>query len=302
MRDNQQLPLVSVAVVTYNQRNFLDQCLASIVEQDYPALQIVVADDASLDGTADLIASYAEGFPSKFIVRVAERNGGVTVNQNAALAACTGKYIAWIAGDDLMLPGKIAAQVSYMEANPNCAICYHDLESFNSDSDTILGLTSDVDPQRSGGFATLVRHGQFHGAVSSMVRRSHSPSVMDPSIKVASDWIYYVECLAQGGTINPIPGVLGRYRRHANNVTATTDKAPRFTLFSEHLQMCAMILARWPHSASDVRFRMAKLIAMQRWQDGGAHYRSYLKASLAMRFSFKTVAALIADLLFNVRR
>ena len=302
MSEDEQGPLVSVAVITFNQRDFLDQCLASIVAQDYPALEIVVADDASTDGTAELLASYADRYPGKFKIRIAERNGGVTANQNVALADCTGKYLAWIAGDDLMLPGKISAQVAYMERNPGCAICYHDLESFSSDSKSSLGLTSHVDPQRSGGFATLIRHGQFHGAVSSMVRRSQSPTVIDPSIKVASDWLYYVECLAKGGTINPIPGVWGRYRRHANNVTATTDKSARFALFQDHLKSCAIIVARWPHSASDARFRMAMLLRLQRWQDDGAHYRDYLKGSLAMHFSFKTAAALLADIFFGWRR
>ena len=302
MSEEQPHPLVSVAVVTYNQRDFLDECLKSILAQDYAALQIVVADDASSDGTAELIASFAERHPGKFTIRIAERNGGVTVNQNAALAACTGTYISWMAGDDLMLPGKISEQVAYMERNPGCAICYHDLELFDSDSKAILGRMSDFDVQRSGGLATLVRYGHFHGAVSSMVRRSHSPTAIDPTIKVASDWLYYVECLAKGGTINPIPGVFGRYRRHANNVTATTDRSMPIALLQDHLQSCAIILARWPHTASDVRFRMAKLITMQRWQDGGAKYREYLNASLKIRFSVKVAAALLADLLLSVRR
>lgn len=302
MSESEQQPLVSVAVVTYNQRDFLDQCLKSILAQDYPALQIVVADDASTDGTAALIADYARRYPDKIVPQIAARNGGVTANQNAALAAATGKYLAWIAGDDLMLPGKISAQVAYLERNPGCAICYHDLELFDSDSNSTLSLMSDFDVQRSGGFATLVRYGHFHGAVSSMVRRSQSPTAIDPSIKVASDWLYYVECLAKGGTINPIPGVWGRYRRHANNVTATTDKSPPFALYQDHLQSCAIILARWPHSARDVRFRMAKLIAMQRWQDGGAKYRDYLVSSLKMRFSAKIFAGLVANTIFGLKR
>lgn len=294
--------MVSVAVVTFNQRDFLDACLKSILAQNFADIEVIVADDASTDGTADLLAKYAERHPTTFKIHIAERNGGVTANQNIALAACSGKYIAWIAGDDLMLPGKISAQVAYMEHNLDCAICYHDLELFDSDSGVTLSRMSDFDVQHSGGFGTLVRHGHFHGAVSSMVRRSQSPAIIDSSIKVASDWLYYVECLAKGGTINPISGVWGRYRRHSKNVTASTDRSAPFALFQEHLQSCAIILARWPHSASDVRFRMAKLVAMQRWQDNGTKYREYLMASLAIRPSVKVAAALYADLFLGVRR
>jgi hypothetical protein len=47
---------------------------------------------------------------------------------------------------------------------------------------------------------------------------------------------------------------------------------------------------------------MAKLLLMQRWQEGGAHYAEFLKASLAMRFSFKALAALVAHRLFGLCR
>lgn len=297
-----EAPLVSVAVVTFNQRDFLDECLLSILDQDYRPLEIVVADDGSTDGTDRLLDDYARDHPGRFVILRAERNQGVTANQDLALSGCRGKYIAWIAGDDLMLPGKISAQVAFMEANSGCNICYHDLELFDSDSGKTLCRTSDYDRQRTGGFATLVRHGHFNGAVSSMVRRSASPATFDRSIPVASDWLYYIECLTNGGTINPIPGVLGRYRRHANNVTGSTGRSQPFPLFVEHLQSCAVIIAKWPAAARHVRFRASKLLLMQRWCQDGARYRDYLRASLAVRFSPAVFAALIANILFGVRR
>ena len=70
----------------------------------------------------------------------------------------------------------------------------------------------------------------------------------------------------------------------------------------EHLQSCAIILGRWPDMAREVRYRMSRLLIMQRWQDGGAHYRAYLNASLGMHFSPKVLAALMADILFKMRR
>ncbi len=294
--------LVSVALVTYNQRDFLEACLKSILAQDYPAMEVIVADDASTDGSSELIAGYAALHPDRIFAHIAENNRGVTGNQQVALTACTGKYVAWMAGDDLMLPGKIAAQVAYLESNPDCTICYHDLELFDSDSGKILGRMSDFDCQRSGGFATLVRYGHFHGAVSSMVRRSKSPTVFDPNIAVASDWLYYVECLANGGTIEPIAGVWGRYRRHAKNVTASTDASQPVALFQEHMVSCAIILSRWPEAARHVRFRIANILAMQRWQAGGEKYRQYLKASLAMRFSIRVATGLLANVLFGIKR
>ena len=165
-----ELPLVSVAVVTYNQRAFLKECLESILQQDYPNIEIVVADDASQDGTQDMLREYAASGRGNFVLRLAAMNQGITQNQNLAQSACSGKYVAWIAGDDLMLPGKIKKQVDFLERNPEYAICYHDLDVFDSDSNNTIHLRSQIDRPRVGGLKTLVRYGCFNGAVSNMVR------------------------------------------------------------------------------------------------------------------------------------
>lgn len=294
--------LVSVAVVTYNQKAFLEECLQSILAQDYPSFEIVVADDGSTDGTAELLARFERDHPGKFVIRRSEKNRGVTANQDLALSACRGDYIAWFAGDDVMLPGKLSAQVRHMEANPRCIICYHDVELFDSDSGRTIQLWSEFDRPRRGDFVTLVRHGHFNTGPSSMVRASASPRRCEPSIRTASDWLYYVECLANGGTIEPIDGIYARQRRHRANVTGPMARSQPSRLFVEHLQSCAIILGRWPQSAPHVRYRMSRLLLQQRWQNDGAHYADFLRASLSIRFSPKVLAALIANRLFGVRR
>lgn len=131
---NQKFPLVSVAVISYNQKEFLRDCINSILEQDYPNFEIVIADDGSTDGTQDMLREYSKKKPRKFVLRLAEKNQGVTANSNAAHSACEGKYIAWMGGDDLMLAGKLSKQTAFMEKNSDCVICYHDLEVFESTS------------------------------------------------------------------------------------------------------------------------------------------------------------------------
>jgi glycosyltransferase involved in cell wall biosynthesis len=295
-------PLVSVAVVTYNQVAFLEQCLRSVLDQDYPNFEIVVADDGSTDGTAELLKEFEREQPGKFVIRRSEQNRGITANHDAALAACSGDYVAWIAGDDLMLPGKLSAQVAHMEANPACAICYHDVELFDSDSGRTLQLWSDFDRPRTGTFETLVRYGHFNAGSSSMVRASASPKSFDPAIPTASDWLYYVECLADGGFIAPIEGIFGKLRRHRANVTGELSRSQPPQLFRQHLQSCAIILGRWPHAAPHVRYRMSRLLLQQRWQDEGADYSDFLRASLDWRFSMKPFVALVAFLLFGIKR
>ncbi len=283
------LPRVSVAVVTYNQRDFLEECLESILRQDYPNIEIVVADDASSDGTREMLLEYAASGRGEFVLRFAAENGGITSNQNVAASACSGKYLSWMAGDDLMLPGKLSKQVAIMENNPDCVICYHDLDVFDSYTGRTIRKHSDIDKPREGDVRTLVRYGCFNGAVSNMVRSDFQPApAFDARIPIASDWLYWIECLWKGGRIIYIDEVLGRHRRHANNVTSSSSRLPSLKEVQDHLFTCEIVLSRAPQLIGEVNARKAYLMQSLRWIEEGSSYRNYLWASLSYRFRLKT--------------
>lgn len=239
------VPLVSIAIITFNQKEFLIECVESILSQDYPNLEIVIADDCSTDGTQEAMHDYAARHPGKFTLVFAPANQGITANSNAALFACSGSYIAWMGGDDLMLPGKLSKQVAYMETHADCSICYHDLDVFDSDSDKTLYLFSDRAPPKQGGVEVLVTNQCFNGACSCMVRADKSPAKgFNPLIPYASDWMYWIETLHNGGTINYLDEVLGRYRRHGGNVTKVSAKIAQNDL--DHLNTCNFLMALDP--------------------------------------------------------
>lgn len=239
------LPLISVAIVTYNQKEFLRECIESCLSQDYPNIEIVVADDCSTDGTQEMLFDYKNLHPNKFILKFSDENKGITVNANVAHFACSGKYIAWMGGDDLMLPGKISRQVEYMENNPNCTICYHDLDVFDSASGRTNFYFSRHFKPREGRVDQCIKYGTFNGASSTMVRAERAPKEgFDLRLPVASDWLYWVESLANGGTINYIEEVLGRYRRHVSNITQDQNSISQGEL--DHLVSCQILIARHP--------------------------------------------------------
>lgn len=294
-------PLVSVALVTFRHRAFIEECLQAILHQDYPAIEIIVADDHSDDGSKEVIAAVAAANPGRLTVLESDRNLGILANHQRALDACTGKYIAWMAGDDLMKPGKIAAQVALMEADPICAVCYHDLNVVDVASGATLYRSSAVDRPREGGIETLARYGAFNLGTSNMVRASASVP-FDPHVPYAFDWLYYTQCLAGGGTIRHIARVLGEYRRHRGNITHSKNKSPPRALFDDHVASCDILLAQHPQLGDAIAERKSKLFAQQRWDDGGGEYARWLLASLRQRFSSKIALALVANLLFAVKR
>lgn len=103
-------------VPVWNGGRFLGECLESLVAQDYPAMEVVVVDDGSTDGSADL----AEAFPA---VRVLRRpHEGLGASRNAGIAASTGALIGFCDADDSWKPQKARVQVEYLAANPACGV------------------------------------------------------------------------------------------------------------------------------------------------------------------------------------
>jgi glycosyltransferase involved in cell wall biosynthesis len=286
-------PLVSIHVITYNQQQFVRETLNSVLSQDYSNLEIVVADDGSTDGTVDVILEYARAYPGRIVPLVSGPNLGITGNSNRGLRACKGKYIAFLGGDDLMLPEKIRLQVTYMETNPDCDVCYHDMEVFDSVSGAVLSLFSEISKPVTGRIREAIRYGTVNCASASMYRTLKIPkNGFDESLPVVSDWLFTIQALSSGGRLGFIDAVLGRYRRHSGNVT-NIDSPFRTRGFADTMQTCAICMSLYPVYLSDVIVRMSAILRESRWLSGGKFYSRFLWASLRLRISIKTIGGLI---------
>jgi glycosyltransferase involved in cell wall biosynthesis len=235
--------LVSVFSVTYNQQEFIRESIESVLDQDYDNLEIVIGDDCSQDNTWPIVQEYQRNHPDKIKAFRNEQNLGITGNCNEVLKRCTGKYIAFIAGDDVWLPEKISKQVEVMEGNQSVVLCYHDIEVFNSEDGKTLHFCNhgpSSSPPITGDTEKVAREvieqgTSFLHAVSVMARRDSIPATgFDQRVPVASDWLMWIEILAAGGPkrkVEYIPDVLTRYRRHGSNVTLLQNRVdPLVTL------------------------------------------------------------------------
>lgn len=99
-------PLASFCMITYNQREFIRDALLSAFAQTYSPLEIIISDDCSTDGTADIIRDEVEkyealGGPHRIIYFQNKTNLGISGNFNKAITASTGEMVICAAGDDL---------------------------------------------------------------------------------------------------------------------------------------------------------------------------------------------------------
>ena len=212
------LPKVSIHIISYNQRDFIREAVDSALAQDYPSFEVVIADDASTDGTAEILAEYQRTHPDWVVAVLGEENVGITRNSNRGLAACSGELIAFMGGDDVLLPGKVAAQVAWFAEDERRVLCGHQVEMFYDDgSRAPHPLTRHLLSGR--GAEPLIRHGPF-GATSVMVRRDRIPSYgFDEALATVSDQLLWVDVVRDDGILGHVPGTFARYRRHNANVT-----------------------------------------------------------------------------------
>ena len=114
-------PLVSICIGAYNRKDYIRECLDSALGQSWSNREIIVVDDASTDGTREILQSY--GSAIRLILR--DRNSGICpITRNQAAAAARGEYVALLDSDDVWHPDKLAKQVAFMESRPDVPLCH----------------------------------------------------------------------------------------------------------------------------------------------------------------------------------
>ncbi len=135
---------VSISCLTYNHADYIRQCLDGFIMQktDYK-FEVLVHDDASTDGTQDIIREYEEKYPDiiKPIYQTENQySQGINIDHTFQWPRIKGKYVAYCEGDDYWIDEyKLQKQYDAMESHPNCALCVHKTEviDYNSKSQSV---------------------------------------------------------------------------------------------------------------------------------------------------------------------
>ena len=112
-------PRVSVVMPSYNHAKYLRDAVDSVLSQDYPALELLVFDGGSQDGTVEILKSYGDRL--QFI---SERDRGQADAINRGLTRATGDILCWLNSDDMFIPGVIPRVVRAFEDSPQAEFVY----------------------------------------------------------------------------------------------------------------------------------------------------------------------------------
>jgi len=122
------LPRISIITPSYNQAEFLEQTIRSVLDQGYPNLEYMVVDGGSTDGSIEIVRKYEP----RLAWWVSEADLGQADAINKGLRRASGEIVAWLNSDDLYLPGTIAAIANAFTQTPQMGLIFGDVLSIDS--------------------------------------------------------------------------------------------------------------------------------------------------------------------------
>jgi glycosyltransferase involved in cell wall biosynthesis len=142
----------SLVTISFNQRQYLQEAMASVLDQDHCDLEYIVVDPGSTDGSRDLIRDYA----GRLSDMIFETDNGAAEGLNKGFARATGDIFGFLNSDDVLLPGAMKSVARVFEQHPDCDIVM-------GNGFTINALGERIRRIRAGGF-TLERY--FYGGAT----------------------------------------------------------------------------------------------------------------------------------------
>lgn len=260
-----ECPLVSVLMASYNAASWIGESIESVLAQTYPHSELVVADDASTDGTTAIVARYAAQHPNQVRLIRARERAGPTRRRNDALEAARGPLLAWLDHDDIWLPAKLEKQVAVLEEHPEVGLVYTGYEAFDDETGAAIPWRDEALESEGDVLADLFVKGCFIASITTLFRREalehRGIRFRETEFSFGDDYFLWL-VLALDWQVARVNEVLARYRRHADN------ESSRLAATNYHLmrvQLLRDFLAQFPEARERLGADVAAGFA--------AHYR-----------------------------
>lgn len=122
---------LSVVISAYNAERYILETLESVLSQDYPNFEVIVVDDCSTDGTANVVRSVAA--PNLRYERLPENSGCAARPRNVGIGLASGEIVVTLDADDIATPGSLSARARLLETQPDLGLVFCDGTKFHVD-------------------------------------------------------------------------------------------------------------------------------------------------------------------------
>lgn len=218
------LPTLSVITPSYNQGEFLEETLRSVIRQDYGPLEYIVIDGGSTDDSVDIIKSYA----GNLHYWVSEPDGSHTAGLLKGFARASGEILCWLNSDDLFEPGALVEVGHFFSTHPELSVVYGDALWIDRSGKVVR-------PKKEHGFNRFIwtYDHNFIPQPSTFWRKSVYDQVggLDTSYQLAFDADFWIR-LADITPLHHVPRIWSRMRLYPE------QRNQKFRALSDHEDLC----------------------------------------------------------------
>lgn len=206
-------PKISIVTPSFNQGNFIERTINSVLDQNYENLEYYIQDGGSNDATLDILKKYSDrltGWESKL-------DNGQTHAINLGFAKTTGEIMAWLNSDDILLPGTLNYVADFFNCHPEIDVVYGNRIQID-ENDRNIGRW--IIPKHED---AILSWADFIPQETVYWRRSIWEKVdekLDESFCFAMDWDFLVRLRDAGANFARLPRFMGGFRIHPNQKTS----------------------------------------------------------------------------------
>jgi alpha-1,3-rhamnosyltransferase len=216
--------IVSVIIPSYNHATYIEECVISVINQDYKFIELIIIDDGSTDRSVDRINQLLEVCKKRFLRFKfhARENRGLAQTLNEGLEWCRGEYLQCLASDDIILPHKTSCLVDHLEKNMDCIGVYGDVNHILSNG---LVVSKGVRKNKRYKFRDISLHYHYLPAPAQLLRMEKIRSINGFNTKfLIEDWSMCLGLTINGGAIDYIGNIVSLYRHHESNISKNNKK------------------------------------------------------------------------------
>lgn len=229
-------PYVSIGLPVFNGERFLGRALDTLLGQDFRDLEVVVSDNASTDGTVELLRKYADADPRlRFEVQPTNRGASWNFNRVLAMAHPGARYFTWAAADDERTPDYLTRTIPILDGDPSVSLAHTGSADIDQDSYVLKTWAQPVDTwasfdvaERVAGLVTM-RHECF--TAFGLIRMEIAKQTRGLGTFADSDNVLITEIALRGRFVHDDAVCFFRRQHSYRSMVAFTDQRDRVAWF-----------------------------------------------------------------------
>lgn len=212
-------PKISIVTPSYNQDEFLERTILSVLNQNYPNLEYVTIDGGSTDGSLEIIKKY-----QKYLTYwISEKDDGQADAMNKGFQKSTGEIVGWQNSDDIYLPGAFYEIIQLFKMNPHIDITYGNRLDID-EKDRIIGES------RFTPFSVIVYQydGMSLSTQSTFWKRSLFSKIgmLETKFQLVMDYEFFLRAGLKKAQFKYVPHFFGAVRRYSTTKTSILFRTP----------------------------------------------------------------------------